>query len=409
MKNKLTNHFLPISISLEKIRNNRNIEIPIKLLVGQKYFEYNISFIIQNYMLIVAVLVLGMVAVYGSWSEKQSTYIKNLWVQIGQETPFELWQMEEEHDLMASASVSTAGIFSSSSEDESSATMQLMKLASSNSDANKKNSKGDEANNKDAKNGLPIFVHSVADYDDLASLAKSENTMEEFMVQKQIRITKALIQNKASRLDQLSDKILLEMNRDISRMFTEMVLKNLDAPAHVLNYFADTIHLRKIETALMEQVKYNVPVSIKLAQSALETAYGSRVIHNNYFGIKDKKKEGNKTITTEYFTAEEASMNQDIILTQKPFIKKGNVLYECRVQDYFTQYGSAWESFRGHSEFLSINKRYAPLFTKGKNYEDWADRIGSERTGGVGYATSPLYGELLKKIIKRYQLHLLDH
>ena len=102
-------------------------------------------------------------------------------------------------------------------------------------------------------------------------------------------------------------------------------------------------------------------------------------------------------------------MNQDIILTQKPFIKKGNVLYECKVQDYFTQYGSAWESFRGHSEFLANNKRYAPLFTKGKNYEDWADRIGSERTGGVGYATSPLYGELLKKIIKRYQLHLLDY
>ncbi len=188
-----------------------------------------------------------------------------------------------------------------------------------------------------------------------------------------------------------------------------IVLKNLDVPLHVLDYFSDTIHLRKIETALMEQVKYNVPVSIKLAQSALETAYGSRVIHNNYFGIKDKNKEGNKVITTEYFTAEEASMNQDIILTQKPFIKKGNVLYECKVQDYFTQYESAWQSFRGHSEFLSNNKRYAPLFTKGKNYEDWADRIGSERTGGVGYATSPLYGELLKKIIIRYQLHLLDH
>ncbi|PIY10821.1 MAG: hypothetical protein COZ18_05325 [Flexibacter sp. CG_4_10_14_3_um_filter_32_15] len=323
--------------------------------------------------------------------------------------PFELWETEEK-PLMASNSVSnsmssnTASIFSFGSEGKTSSTMELMRLASSNSDEN--TAKQDI---KDTKNGLPIFVHSVADYDDLASLAKNENMMEEFMIQKQIRITKALIQNKTSRLDQLNDSILLVMNRDISRMFMEMVLKNLDAPAHVLNYFTDTVHLRKIETALMEQIKYNVPVSIKLAQSALETAYGSRVIHNNYFGIKNKKKEGQKTITTEYFTAEEASMNQDIILTQKPFIKKGNVLYECKVQDYFTQYGSAWESFRGHSEFLSTNKRYAPLFTKGKNYEDWANKIGSERTGGVGYATSPLYGELLKKIIKRYQLHLLDH
>jgi hypothetical protein len=399
MKNKLTNHFLPISISLEKIRNNRNIEIPIKLLIGQRYFEYNISFVIQNYMLVVVALFLGIIALYGSWGNTQSIYIKNLLVQIGQETSFDFFEMEKE-PLTVSASVSIFSNFDDS-ENENSPTMELMKLTSSNSSSNQVK--------KDTKNGLPIFVHSVADYDNLASLAKSENMMEEFMIQKQIRITKALIKNKVSRLDQLNDSILLIMNRDISRLFMELVLKNLGTPAHVWDYFTDTIYLRKIETALMEQVKYNVPVSIKLAQSALETAYGSRIIHNNYFGIKDKNKEGEKIITTEYFTAEEASMNQDIILTQKPFIKKGNVLYECKVQDYFTQYGSAWQSFRGHSEFLSKNERYAPLFTKGKNYEDWADRIGSERTGGVGYATSPLYGELLKKIIKRYQLHLLDH
>ena len=393
MKNKLTNRFLPISISLEKIRNHRHIKIPIKVLIGDKYFEYNVSFVIQNYMLVLATLFLGMVALYGSWGETQNTYIKNLWVQVGVEVPFELWEMEKE-PLMASASIFP------SSDGETSPTLELMKLASSNAK---------KTENKDTKNGLPIFVHSVADYDNLANLAKSENTMEEFMIQKQIHITKALIENKVSRLDQLEDSVLLAMNRSISRLFMNLVLENLNAPTHVLNYFTDTIHLRKIETALMEQVKYNVPVSIKLAKSALETAYGSRVIHNNYFGIKDKNRSGEKTITTEYFTAEEASMNQDIILTQKPFIKNGNVLYECKVQDYFTQYGSAWQSFRGHSEFLVNNKRYAPLFTKGKNYEDWADRIGSERTGGVGYATSPLYGELLKKIIKRYQLHLLDH
>ncbi|WP_291725779.1 glycoside hydrolase family 73 protein [Bernardetia sp.] len=393
MKTNFTNRFLPISINLEKIRNNRHIQIPIKILIGEKYFEYNISFIIQNYMLVLATIFLVAVALYGSWGDRQSTYIKNLWVQVGQEVPFELWKMEEA-PLMASASIFP------STENTNSPTLELMKLASHNVDKKK---------DKDTKNGLPIFVHSVADYDNLANLAKSENTMEEFMIQKQIHITKALIQNKVSRLDQLEDSVLLEMNKNISRLFMSLVLQNLNAPPHVWSYFTDTVHLRKIETALMEQVKYNVPVSIKLAQSALETAYGSRVIHNNYFGIKDKNKSGNKTITTEYFTAEEASMNQDIILTQKPFIKNGNVLYECKVQDYFTQYRSAWESFRGHSEFLVNNKRYAPLFTKGKNYEDWADKIGSERTGGVGYATSPLYGELLKKIIKRYQLHLLDH
>ncbi len=407
MKNKITNHFLPLSIGLEKIINNRNIEIPIKLIIGKRYFEYNISFVVQNYMLIVAVLFLGIIALYGSWGDNQKTYIKNLWVQVGQETPFELWDLRQETltTFASSPLENTASFFSFGSDSPDAETMKL--TSSKQNESSDQNSDKEEI--KNTKNDLPIFVHSIADYDNLASLAKSENMMEEFMIQKQIRITKALIENKTSRLDQLGNNVLLEMNRDISRLFIELVLKNLDVPLHVLDYFSDTVYLRKIETALMEQIKYNVPVSIKLAQSALETAYGSRVIHNNYFGIKDKNKEGNKIITTEYFTAEEASMNQDIILTQKPFIKKGTVLYQCKVQDYFTQYESAWESFRGHSEFLANNERYAPLFTKGKNYEDWADRIGSERTGGVGYATSPLYGELLKKIIKRYQLHLLDH
>ncbi len=211
MKNKITNTFLPISISLEKIRNNRNISIPIKLMIGQRYFECNISFVIQNYMLVVAILFLGAIALYGNWGDKQNTYIKNLWVQIGQETPFEMWEIEE--PLTAYANTAHTFPLFGDSEDEDLPTNQLMKLASSSS------SLGNENFNtikNDTKNGLPIFVHSVADYDNLAGLAKSENMMEEFMIQKQIRITKSLIKNKSSRLDQLPDTSLLMMNRDIS-------------------------------------------------------------------------------------------------------------------------------------------------------------------------------------------------
>lgn len=231
---------------------------------------------------------------------------------------------------------------------------------------------------------------------------------DKFLVQKQLLITKYLIENKASRLDKLEDSQLLELNKEITQLFIDLVLNNVNAQQHVYTYFTDNTDLNKIETSLMEQAKFHVPASIKLAQSALETAYGQRIVDNNYFGIKDKNRKSSLTTTTEYYTALEKQANKSIIISSKRIVKNGKTLYKCIIKDHFAEYNSPWHSFRSHSVFLSTNKRYSPLFTKGKNYEDWADKIGSTKYGGVGYATSPIYGELLKKIIKRYHLDLLD-
>jgi len=113
--------------------------------------------------------------------------------------------------------------------------------------------------------------------------------------------------------------------------------------------------------------------------------------------------------TTEYYNAAEVKYNKHKIISQKMVKKGGKTLYKCKVKDSFVEYESPWASFRGHSLFLSTNSRYSPLFTKGKDYRAWADKIGSTKYGGVGYATSPIYGELLRKIIGRYHLDLLDY
>ncbi|GAB4333622.1 MAG: hypothetical protein OHK0038_09890 [Flammeovirgaceae bacterium] len=232
---------------------------------------------------------------------------------------------------------------------------------------------------------------------------------EEFLVKKQLMITKFLIDNKVSRIDQLKDSQLLELNKGIQELFVELVFKKLKPPKHVYEYFVSEWPLKKIETSLMEQAKFNVPASIKLAQSALETGYGKRVVRNNYFGIKDKTGNSKLTETIEYYTDEEVKANKKIILSKTKVHKNGKTLYKCKVRDHFEEYESAWASFRAHSKFLSNNQRYTPLFTKGKDYEAWADKIGSTKYGGVGYATSPIYGEMLKGIIRRYHLDLLDH
>ncbi len=230
-----------------------------------------------------------------------------------------------------------------------------------------------------------------------------------FIQAKQKLIYEFTTKHNVVRTAQLNNEQILELNRQMSTLFTEIVLQNIDLQPHVFRFFTDTTELHKLNTSLVEQDKYHVPASITLAQAALETSYGRKVKGNNYFGIKDKTKKSSKTTTTEYYTAEEAEANSYKIVSKKKVIVKGKTLYKCSIKDHFKQYKSPWESFRAHSVFLSKNARYAPLFTGGKSFEAWADKIGSMKQGGVGYATDPVYGRLLKKIIQRYHLDLLDH
>jgi uncharacterized FlgJ-related protein len=261
---------------------------------------------------------------------------------------------------------------------------------------------------------IKLSEELVADYEkeDPAKVFQQVATTDfrtAFIREKQRLIFEYTSSDGVSRIDQLSDKRLLALNQEIAEKFHTMVLANTRLEPHVAKFFTDNTDLNKLETALMEQAKFHVPASVKLAQAALETSYGRRVINNNYFGIKDKSGLAPLTVTTEYLTPEQVPAFGDKIISKKRMLIDGKIMYKCVVKDHFVRYQTPWESFRAHSVFLANNDRYAPLFTKGKKYDAWADKIGSVKYGGVGYATSPQYGYLLKKIIKRYELDLLDH
>ena len=215
--------------------------------------------------------------------------------------------------------------------------------------------------------------------------------------------------NNISRLDQLDDKNMLAFAADLTHLFQTKIIEPYIKPAHVRTFFTNTTDLDKIKTALIEQMKYHIPASITLAQAILETGYGRRIIHNNYFGLKAKQGTTKASYTIEYYTPKEYQFNKSKVVSAERIRKKGQVLYKCKIKDSFRHYENPWESFRDHSLFLSGEKRYAPLFVKGKDYKAWAKAIGSARFGGVGYATSPIYGETLKAIIERYGLDLLDY
>lgn len=137
---------------------------------------------------------------------------------------------------------------------------------------------------------------------------------------------------------------------------------------------------RFAQVARIEMQKYGIPASITLAQGLLESdAGGSKLArkHNNHFGIKCHSKKCPKGHCVNY--------------------------HDDSPKDFFRQYGTAWESFRAHSEFLSRD-RYKPLHKlKPTDYKGWAR--GLER---AGYATGSEYAEKLIRLIEDLKLYQYD-
>jgi hypothetical protein len=143
--------------------------------------------------------------------------------------------------------------------------------------------------------------------------------------------------------------------------------------ARVTNYLERYAGIAKREMEL-----YGIPASITLAQGLLESNAGDSklaVNSNNHFGIKCKKKCLGCTCR--------------------------NYSDDSRY-DMFRVFQSAAESFREHSELLSI-ARYAKLKAYGTDYKKWAHGLKK-----CGYATDPNYGKKLITIIENLELNKFD-
>jgi flagellum-specific peptidoglycan hydrolase FlgJ len=142
-------------------------------------------------------------------------------------------------------------------------------------------------------------------------------------------------------------------------------------PKHI-----DVYVKRFLPTARTEAEKYNIPVSIKLAQGILESNAGQSELsrkHNNHFGIKWRG-------------------------TGKYAVYKDDT-----PKDRFQVFKSAWRSYRAHSELLCL-PRYTHLRRLDRmQYKKWAYGLKD-----AGYATAPHYARSLIKVIERYQLWRYD-
>lgn len=126
--------------------------------------------------------------------------------------------------------------------------------------------------------------------------------------------------------------------------------------------------------------------SVKIAQAALETGWGSHIVGNNLYGIKAT---GN---TTPYW-------NGDYVTAGTTEYTGGS--YNPQ-QSKFRAYQSISDSIRDHNYLINSLSRYKPV-REANTPEDQARALQSS-----GYATDPNYANKLISIINSYNLKQYD-
>lgn len=136
---------------------------------------------------------------------------------------------------------------------------------------------------------------------------------------------------------------------------------------------------------LCAPLSLSVPLSVTIAQAALESAWGESGLTKNanaLFGIKATKSWTGKRYTTR--TTE---------------VQQGNTI---SITTDFRAYDTWGESIIDHDDFLRQNARYAAVLTCDNGY-DAADALQA-----AGYATDPYYAHKLQSIIGQYGLSKYD-
>lgn len=151
-----------------------------------------------------------------------------------------------------------------------------------------------------------------------------------------------------------------------------------------------------VKTYLLEAKKVEAKTGfhylIPLTQGALEGAWGTKVMGNNFFGIKDTDGvNGNEQLitTTEYLSTDKAKFPQILKI-----VKIGNK-FKYTVKDWFRKYPSAQLAFEDHVNFFLKNKRYVEAIKYKNNPERFFEEIAK-----AGYATAENYSEQLKAVMK---------
>lgn len=149
----------------------------------------------------------------------------------------------------------------------------------------------------------------------------------------------------------------------------------------------------------MEQ-KSGVPALVALAQSALETGWGSVAPGNMMFGMKAGKSwKGEKQLlrTTEYHST--GKVKYPVVIRIEK-LKTGK--YKYWIKDWFRKYKSPFYSFLDYARLLN-RTRYQKAFQYKNDPVAFAREIAA-----AGYATDPNYFNTLRRIINTIKKKIQD-
>lgn len=127
---------------------------------------------------------------------------------------------------------------------------------------------------------------------------------------------------------------------------------------------------------------YGIPVSVTLAQAALETGWGKDVQGNNLFGVKA-----------------DSSWSGPVVMIDTHEYVKGT---KTPLIDRFRLYKSWGESVHDHAKFIKDNPRYAPCFKEATG-EGWARALQAAK-----YATDPNYADELIAVMNGRKMAQYD-
>ena len=136
-----------------------------------------------------------------------------------------------------------------------------------------------------------------------------------------------------------------------------------------------------VEAAQKVAAKYDIPASVLLAQSAIESQWGQKAPGNAYFGIKGKAPGG-------------ASVN----IATHGDTAQGHVA----IQDNFRAYSDYDEAAEDYGSVITTNKNFAGALLHRKERDKFIDAIAKK------YATDPKYASKVKSVIKTNHLDQYD-
>jgi len=129
------------------------------------------------------------------------------------------------------------------------------------------------------------------------------------------------------------------------------------------------------DSAKQVEARLNIPFEVVIAQAALETGWGQKIIKtsegessNNLFNIKANSRWAGEKTSTDTLEFQDGAM-----------VKK---------REPFRVYSSLQESVNDYINFLSTNERYQPALEQSSNVEQFLHKLQ-----GAGYATDPNYAK----------------